>query len=121
VTDRDEQLLRELARRNWQILALLTVGSLFFCELAVAGGVVAGGVVAIVAHHWRERALRSMLAAGDPGAAKRYQLGYMFRLAFLGSAIYLLIARVQVAPLALVVGLSVVVLNIFWTTFKRSI
>jgi len=119
--DRDEQLLRELARRNWQILGLLTLGSLLFGDSHVSLGVLAGGLVAIVAHHWRERALRSMLHAGDPGAASRYQRGYLFRLAFIGSGIYLLIARAQVAPLALAVGLSVVVLNILWTTIKRSL
>ncbi len=120
MTDRDDQLLRELARRNWQILGLLTLGSLVFFDGRISLGVVAGGLVVIVAHHWRERALRSMLAATDAGAGKRYQLGYLFRLAFLGSAIYLLIAQAHVTPLALAVGLSVVVLNIFWTTIKRA-
>ena len=115
----DEQLLRDIARRNWSILGLLILLSLFWWSVEITLGVAAGGMVAIFGHHWRERSLRKMLTQPHAGSAKGFQVGYIIRLAFLGSAIYLLIVKAQVAPLALATGLSVVLLNIFWLTFKR--
>ena len=115
----DEHLLRDIARRNWIILGLLILLSLFWWSSAITLGVAGGGVVAIFGHHWRERSLRKMLTQPHAGSAKGFQIGYIIRLAFLGSAIYLLIVKAQVAPLALAVGLSVVLLNIFWMTLRR--
>ena len=119
MTTQDDRLLRDIARRNWSILGLLILLSLFWWSLAITAGVAAGGLVAIFGHHWRERSLRNMLATPHAGSAKSFQFGYFVRLAFIGSAIYLLIVKAQVAPLALAVGLSVVILNIYWTTFRR--
>ena len=119
MTTQDEHLLRDIARRNWIILGLLILLSLFWWSSAITLGVAGGGVVAIFGHHWRERSLRKMLTQPHAGSAKGFQIGYIIRLAFLGSAIYLLIVKAQVAPLALAVGLSVVLLNIFWMTLRR--
>jgi hypothetical protein len=115
----DDRLLHDIARRNWIILGLLVLLSLFWWSIEITMGVAAGGLLAIFGHHWRERALRKMLAMPSDGAAKGFQVGYIVRLAFYGSAIYLLIVKAQVAPLALAAGLSIVILNIYWLTFKR--
>lgn len=114
----DEHLLRDIARRNWSILGLLILLSLLWWSVEITMGVAAGGMVAIFGHHWRERSLRKMLAQPYAGSTKGFQIGYIIRLAFLGSAIYLLIVKAQVAPLALAAGLSVVIINIFWMTFR---
>lgn len=116
MTPQDDGLLHEIARRNWSILGLLIVLSLFWWSWPVTFGVGAGGLLAIFGHHWRERSLRKMLEAGSP---RGFQFGFVMRLAFVGSAIYLLIVKAQVAPLALAAGLSIVLLNIYWTTFRR--
>lgn len=115
----DEHLLRDIARRNWIILGLLILLSLFWWSQPITLGVAGGGLVAIFGHHWRERSLRKMLAQPHAASAKGFQIGYVIRLACLGSAIYLLIVKAQVAPLALAAGLSVVLVNIFWMTFRR--
>ena len=119
--NQDEQLLQQITRRNWIILALLTAASIAWQAADVTLGVFSGGLVAIVAYHWRYRALKKLLAAPGTGAAKSFQFGYIFRLVFIGCAIFLLIARFEVNPIALVVGLSVVVLNILWATVKRTL
>lgn len=119
MANQDDQLLREIAQRNWSILGLLILLSLFWWSSMVTLGVAGGGLLAIFGHHWRERSLRKMLTQPHAGSAKGFQIGYIIRFAFLGSAIYLLIVKAQVAPLALVAGLSVVLLNIFWMTFRR--
>lgn len=119
--DKDEQLLGEIARRNWIILACLTLTSLFWRSAPVTLGVLSGGLVAIVGYHWLHRSLKRMLAEPTTGAAKGFQVGYIIRLGALAAALFMLIALAKVHPIGLAAGLSVVVLNILWTTVKRSL
>lgn len=122
MTDQDDdQLLVALARRNWYILGGLTLLSLAWQSLAVTKGVLAGGLIAIIAYGWLYRSVVKALAFPDQGAPKRYQRTYILRLAAIGTAIFLLITKGGVSPLALSVGLSVVVINILWTTWRRMI
>ena len=115
----DENLLRDIARRNWRILGLLILLSLFWTSFKVSSGVAAGGLLVILGHHWRERSLRKMLAVPGSGSTKVFQFEYVVRLAFFAGAIYLLVVKAQVSPLGLAAGLSVVILNIYWATFRR--
>jgi hypothetical protein len=110
-----------MARRNWVILAVLILASLFWRSPAVTFGVLSGGLLAILAYYWRYLALSRLLGAPSRQAAKGFQFNYMVRLAVLGSVLFLLIAKARVDPTALVVGLSVVVLNVLVTTMKRLI
>lgn len=119
--DRDEQLLGELARRNWIVLALLLLLSLPWRSLPISGGVLAGGLLAIISYRWLFHSLQKTLGHPTHGAAKGFQITYFIRLGALGTAIFLLVAQVRVHPVALAAGLSVVVVNIFWTTVKRSL
>lgn len=115
----DEQLLAVMVRRNWYILALLVLLSLFWRSIAVTQGVLAGGLLAILAYGWLYRSLVKALANPDQRAARGFQTTYFLRLAALSAAIFLLIAKGGVHPLALAAGLSVVVVNIFWTALRR--
>ena len=119
MTDKDDQLLAILARRNWYILALLVVVSLLWGSTAVTQGVLAGGLVAIIGYGWLYRSLLKALNNPDQRAARGFQMTYFVRLAALAAAIFLLIAKGGVHPVALSVGLSVVVVNVLWTTYRR--
>lgn len=119
--DRDDQLLGEMSRRNWVILVVLVLVSLLWRSLPVTLGVLSGGLLAILAYYWRYMALSRLLGAPSRQAAKGFQFSYMVRLVVLGSVLFLLIAKSGVDVVALVVGLSVVVLNVLITTIKRSI
>jgi len=120
LTDQGEQLLGEIARRNWIILALLVLASLPWRAAPVSLGVFGGGLLAIVGYRWMQRSLTQALAAPSPASAKGFQVSYFIRLGTLGAALFLLITRGGVSPIALAVGLAVVPLNIFWTTIKRT-
>lgn len=120
MTDRDEQLPAEMARRNWVILGILVSLSLLWRSTAVSGGVLGGGLIAIAGFHWMQRSLRQALS-GEPGGARRFQMTYFIRLGALAAAIAVLIVPVGAHPAALAAGLSVVVVNVLWTTIKRSI
>lgn len=121
MTDRDEQLPAEMARRNWVILGILVLLSLLWRSLPVSLGVLGGGLISIAGFHWMHRSLRQALSGAEPGAARRFQMTYFIRLGALAAAIAVLIVPAKVHPAALAAGLSVVVLNILWTTLKRLI
>ncbi|MDY0269144.1 MAG: ATP synthase subunit I [Trichloromonas sp.] len=121
MAEKDDSLLGDLSRRNWLLLAILVLISLFWRSSAVTLGVLAGGLIAILAHYWRYLALTRLLGAPSQQSAKGFQINYVLRLAVLGSLLFLLIAKARVDLPALVVGLSVVVLNVLLTTLKRTI
>ncbi len=115
----DDQLLVELAQRNWIILVVLVLISLLWQSLSITMGVLAGGVLVIINYRWLGRSLFKVLGNPMPGAEKGFKRNYMFRLVFIASSIYLLLVRGEVHPLALAVGLSVVVINLLVTIAKR--
>jgi len=119
VTDRDEFLLVEIARRNWIVLAVLLLISLAWRSPSVTAGVFAGGAVAIGGYHWLHRSLRKLLANPGQANAGSYKFGYAVRLGTLAVVLLLLIAVLRVNPVALATGLSTVAINLLWTALKR--
>jgi len=115
-----EQLPAQMARRNWVILALLLITSLPFSDSALSIGVLIGGLVAIGGFLWLRRSLARLLEEPTGGAKFRYQLGYIFRLAALAIIIVVLVGIVKVHTVGLVIGLSVVIINLFWITIQRA-
>lgn len=119
MTQKDDQLLAKMALRNWIILIVLVLLSLFWQSPPVTYGVLAGGVLVIINYRWLGRSLTAVINDPQLQSAKGFKRNYFFRLIFVACAIYLLLVRGGVHPLALVVGLSVVVLNVMITTVKR--
>lgn len=115
----DEELPRQLARRNWMVLALFLFLSLFWRDPAVTIGVFCGGALALLSFHWLQLSLIRMFIQLDTGAARRFQASYMLRLATVAAALYLFVAVLRVNPLALAAGLSVVVVSLIWSTIER--
>lgn len=118
-TDQPDHLPAALCRRNWLILGLLILGSLPFGRLSLTGGVLAGGLVAIAGFAWLQRSLRKLLAHPGSGSRFGFQFGYLVRLLALAGCLAVLIAVVRVDPIGLVVGLSVVVINLMVLTIER--
>lgn len=116
----DERLLEAIARRNWLILAGMLLCSLLWRSVQMTLGVFAGGVVAIAGYYWLHRSLRRLLSTAEPGGTRRFQFGYIGRLVVLAGLLVLLL-KSGVHPLGLAAGLSVVLVNILWTTIKRVI
>ncbi len=118
--DQIEQLPAQMIRRNWLILALLLLGTLPFGNLALSAGVLVGGLVAIGGFLWMQRSLNRLIKEPSGGARFRYQFGYIIRLAALAIILAVLIAIVKIHTLGLIIGLSVVVINMFWITIQRA-
>jgi hypothetical protein len=116
-----EQLPAQLARRNWIILAVLLLGSLPFANLALSAGILAGGLVAIAGFFWMRHSLGQLLEQSTGGSRFRFQFGYIIRLATLAAVLAILIAIVQIHVIGLIIGLSVVIINLFWMTAQRTL
>ena len=118
--DRIEQLPALMARRNWYILALLLIGSLPFRNPAMSLGVMVGGLVAIGGFYWLRRSLTRLLDQPTGGAKFRYQFGYFVRLAALAGIVVVLVGIVKIHTVGLIIGLSVVVINLIWITIQSA-
>jgi hypothetical protein len=120
VKDQDEQLLGDVARRNWVVLTGLVLLSLLWRSAPVTLGVLSGGLVAIGGYLWLQHSLKKVIAAPSQHSARGFKISYIVRLGSLAAILLLLIAVARVNPVGLAAGLSVVVINILWTTLKRS-
>jgi hypothetical protein len=116
-----EQLPATLNRRNWLILGLLLTVSLPFANWPVSAGILAGGLVVIAGFAWLHRSLKRLLADTGEGARTHHPFGTVTRLLVLAGVLALLIAVVKIHPVGLVIGLSVVVVNLLWLTLQRTL
>ena len=119
--DQIERLPAQLARRNWIILAVLLLVSLPFGSLALSSGILAGGLVAITGFFWMRHSLARLLEQPTGGSRFHYQFGYILRLATLAAVLAILIAIVKIHVIGLIIGLSVVIINLFWMTAQRTL
>jgi len=115
----DDQLLKRLHLTNWWVLAVMLALSLFWQSARVSLGVLAGGLLVILNFGWMGHSLLKVMSVPHTGSARGFKRNYFFRLLVVGAALYLLLERGAVDPLALVIGLSVVVVSLILTTFKR--
>lgn len=108
----DENLPALLFRGGWILLLVLVVGSLPFAAAPFTAGVLAGGLLSLANFTWLRSILARALNLEARQAARFAQLRYLLRLTLQGVAIYLLIAVFGVNVYGLLLGLSVLVLNI---------
>jgi hypothetical protein len=115
----DEKLPIEIGRRNWIIFAILVALSALWQSSPFTLGVAGGGMISIISYRWLHQSLRRTIAQPTSSGARSFQVRYLLRLAAVGLFIYILLDRAEVHPLGLVLGLSVVMINILWTTAVR--
>lgn len=118
--DNENLLLGELARRNWIILVVLILLSLLFRNKELTLGIVSGGLTAVCCYQWLHCSLVKALSEQGQPAVNGFQISYALRLGALVVMLLLLVAVVKVNPLGLIIGLSVVVINIMLTTVKYA-
>jgi len=114
-TEKDP-LQKRLELTNWILLAVLVAGSLFLRSTRFSLGILLGGLISIVNFHWLYRNLLSVFQKHLNRARTALMLRYYLRLAVTAIALYWIISRNLVDVIGLVIGLSVVVLNIVLTT-----
>ena len=114
-TEKDP-LQKRLEITNWILLAVLVAGSLFLRSPRFSLGILLGGLISIVNFHWLYRNLLSVFTKHLNRARAALMLRYYLRLVITAIELYWNISRNLVDVIGLVIGLSVVVLNIVLTT-----
>jgi len=112
-----DPLQRRLEVANWIILAILFIPSLLFAPTKFYLGVLLGGFISILNFYGMELGLRSLFK--NPAAAnvqRPTMIKYYIRLALTALVLFLLISADTVNVIGLILGLSVVVINIVVTT-----
>ena len=101
---------------NWILLAVLVAGSLLLRSDRFSLGILFGGLISIINFHWLYRNLLSVFTKHLNRARAALMLRYYLRLAVTAVALFWIISRNLVDVIGLVIGLSIVVLNIVLTT-----
>jgi hypothetical protein len=114
-TEKDP-LQRRLEITNWILLAVLAAASLLLGSSRFSLGLISGGLISIVNFHWLYRNLLSVFAKHLHRARGALMIRYYLRLAVTAAVLYWLISGNLVDVIGLLIGLSVVVLNIVLTT-----
>lgn len=111
-----DPLQKRLEITNWVILAVLVIGSPLFGTLRFSLGVLCGGLISVVNFHWLYRNLLSVFTNHLSRAKTAIMIRYYIRLAVTAFVLYWVISGRHVDVIGLVIGLSVVFMNIVLTT-----
>lgn len=111
-----DPLQRRLEITNWVILAVLVVGSSLFGTLRFSLGILCGGLISVVNFHGLYRNLLSVFSHHLTRAKSALMIRFYLRMALTAVVLYWLISGRHVDVIGLVIGLSVVFMNIILTT-----
>jgi hypothetical protein len=105
-----------VTRTNWVLLVLTSALGLAFLPIDFAKGILFGGLIVTVNFHLLSRTLKKALTPPHLSSHNVVLAKYYFRFFVSGVILLFLIQGKVVAPLGLIVGLSVVVASIFMAT-----
>ena len=110
-----DPLQRKLEITNWIILAILFVPSFIFTPPKFYLGVILGGFISILNFHGMEMGLRGLFRNPSGNVQRPAMIKYYLRLALTAIVLFFLISTDTVNVIGLIIGLSVVVINIVFT------
>ena len=108
-----------MARRNWIILSALLLASLLLQGPQFGLAVLLGGLLVIYSFSRIRRQLTILVEEPTRQMARKATLNYVLRLMALAALIAGILVIGKIHPIGLAVGLSVVVINLLWTTGSR--
>jgi hypothetical protein len=117
----DENIVTVLNVGSWILLALMAGAGLLLVSRKFALGVLAGGVLAIANFHWLHSIMKRALLLPVEKVSGFARIRYVLRLAIVAIIIWIMIIRFGIDLIGLLVGLSVLVINIFALTIYRLI
>jgi hypothetical protein len=110
-----DPLQRKIETANWIALAVIFIISWIFTPFDFYLGVLLGGFISILNFHWMERGLRGIFTNTTGNVKGGVMVKYYIRLVLTAIVLYFLIANGTVHVIGLLIGLSVVVINIIVT------
>ena len=114
---RDTQKLVTIEKRSAQFLILLLLASLWFQSGSVSLGLILGGGVAILNFRWLWRIVEKVLFEQK----KFYGVQALGKFILLTIVVFLILRYIAVNPTAFIVGLSTLVVGIFFEVFRQSL
>lgn len=111
-----DPLQKKIELVNWIVLAVLFIPALILTPFKFALGVLLGGFISIINFYWMERGLRGLFTDTSKNVKGPVMVKYYIRLALTAVVLYFLIAYNTVNVIGLLMGLSVVVINIIIMT-----
>ena len=115
-----DPIQKKIEITNWIILTILFIPSLIFAPWKFSLGILLGGFISIINFHWLGRNLQSVFKNMRGNVKGPVMVKYYIRLAITAVAIYFLITGDTVNVVGLLVGLSVVVINIIITVITTA-
>ena len=110
--DSEEKLLQQIYRQNFILTIVYLLISLWWSSLSVTLSVLAGSLIALSSYSWLQGILKTVLEQAGGHPVRKFRWHYGFRIVALGLVLFLLFFYAKVNPIALCLGLSVVVLSI---------
>jgi hypothetical protein len=111
-----DPLQRRLESTNWIMLAALVGASLLLNTSRFSLGILCGGLISVVNFHWLNRTLMGVFRLSPTRSKKAILIHYYIRLAVTAFILFWIISGDRVDIIGLVIGLSVVPLNMILTT-----
>lgn len=113
----EAQKLISIEKRSAQILAVLLLASLWFQSWAVSLGLILGGGIALLNFRWLWRILSQYLMT-----KKKYSLFHLIGKFFILLLVLFVVIRfAPVNPVALIVGISTLVLGMVFEVIRQSL
>ena len=116
----EEQLIDRVKRWNWPLLGLFVGSSLLIISPGFSLGVLVGGLLAVVNFHFLHRSLKKQFSPGNRPSVMGVVGRSYLRFAATGVIILILLKFHLVSAIALLIGLSVVVLNLTLSGFSYA-
>ncbi len=111
-TTKEPDLFTSVTTVSWVLLAALAIVGACFGSLRFAGGILAGGLIAIGNYYWLLSIMQRVLYRQQENPGRFAILRYLLRLTVIGALIYLLIVKLGVDVRGLLLGLSILILTI---------
>jgi hypothetical protein len=107
---------KRLEITNWILLAAMAFSGFVLTATRFSLGIVFGGLLSVINFHWLCRDLSNLFTKNPTGAKKGILLRYALRLGMNALLLFWMISDDVVDIIGLLIGLSVVPLNIILTT-----
>ena len=112
ITINEETLFTVIIKGSLGLLAALTLTGCLFFSTKTGLGILAGGLIAIINFVWIRTVLQRILGLLPPKPHLYAQMRFIARLSLTGVVLYLVITSGWFSLAGLLVGLSVIVINI---------
>ncbi len=111
-----DPLQSKIELHNWIILAIVSALSYIFLPLNFTLGILAGGVISIANFYGLTTSLKKAFSNVSGRTKSFLMIRYYMRFILTGVVIYFLLTRTEISVFGLLIGLSLVVVNIIGST-----